>query len=86
MADNFSTRSVANSDPASYGAAVTPNDSTDLATVPRALFIGGAGNVVVHDAAGTSLTFTCPAGLMLAFRARRVLSTGTTATGIVAVW
>jgi hypothetical protein len=86
MADPFETLATGKDSPANFGAAVTPDDSTDLATLPRGLFIGGAGDVVVHDTAGTSLTFTCPAGAILPLRAARVLATGTTATGIVALW
>jgi hypothetical protein len=74
-------------DPASNAAAVTPNDSTDLAAVSRALFVGGAGNIAVTMAGGQSITFTgVTAGAVLPIRVSRILSTGTTATSIVAVW
>jgi hypothetical protein len=74
-------------DPASNAAAVTPNDSTDLAVTSRALFVGGAGNIAVTMAGGQSITFTgVTAGAVLPIRVSRILSTGTTATSIVAVW
>lgn len=74
-------------DPASNAAAVTPNDSTDLAATSRALFVGGAGNIAVTMAGGQSITFTgVTAGAVLPIRVTRILLTGTTATNIVAVW
>jgi hypothetical protein len=74
-------------DPGSNAAAVTPNDSTDLTYTTRALFVGGAGNIAVTMAGGQSVTFTgVPAGALLPIRVTRVLSTGTTATTITAIW
>lgn len=67
---------------------VTPNDSTDLATTARALYVGGAGNVSIDDLSGrTAVVFTAvPAGMILPVRAKRVRATGTTATNIVALY
>lgn len=71
--------------PASGGAAVTPNDATDLPTASKRLWIGGAGNVSLITVTGAQLTYTSvPAGTYLQVRAARVKSTGTTATNIVA--
>jgi hypothetical protein len=68
-------------------AAVTPSDGTDLTNVTRALFIGGAGNLVVIDQSGNTTTFTgVLAGTILQLRVTRVKATGTTATNIVALW
>jgi len=70
--------------PADNQVSVTPSDTADLAYVSRALFIGGAGNIVVTPASGqANVTYTCPAGMILPIRAARVLATGTTATNIV---
>ncbi len=75
--------------PAKYAAAVTPNDTTVFAEPSKGLYIGATGNVVVHlqgDPA-TAVTFTgVPAGTVLPIRVVRVLSTGTTATGLVRMW
>lgn len=73
-------------DPAGGAVAVTPSDSADLAGV-RALFVGGAGNVAVTPVnSGTAVTFVgVTAGQILPVRARRVMSTNTTATDIVAL-
>jgi hypothetical protein len=71
--------------PASDGAAVTPNDTTDLPTASKRLWVGGAGNVKINTIRGTALTYTAvPAGTYLNVRASRVFATGTTATNIVA--
>lgn len=68
------------------GASVTPNDSTDLSFPARALYIGVAGNVAVYTADGSELTFVgVLAGTILPVQVYRVLSTGTTATSIVAL-
>lgn len=76
-----------NIDPCASAAAVTPHDSTELSYVTRALFVGGAGNIACLMADGTSCTFTgVVAGSVLPIRVRRVNSTSTTATNIVAMW
>lgn len=70
--------------PADNQTAVTPSDSTDLAFNSRALWIGGAGNIVVTPAGGgADVTYTVPAGTVLPIRVSRVKATGTTATQIV---
>lgn len=78
------------SNPASEALAVTPSDSdADWDPVPRGLYIGGAGDVTVKmmGSNGNVVTFTAvPAGTILPIRARRVNSTGTTATAIVRIW
>lgn len=73
--------------PAGTLAAVTPSDSTDLGSC-RALYVGGAGNVAVL-AAGNSAAVTLvsvSAGTILPVRVRKVMSTNTTATNIVALY
>lgn len=69
------------------GVAITPNDATELAEIPRGLYIGGAGNLVVVLAGDTaSVTFTgIPAGTFLSIRPRKILATSTTATAILAL-
>ena len=49
----------------------------------RAIVVGGAGDVVCHNIHGTSVTFAAVAGQILPIQPKRVLSTGTTATGLV---
>lgn len=88
MADRFS-RTLDTADfPPRKAWSVTPSDSADLADVAVALWVGGAGALVVtlaDDADGTSVTLSAvPAGSYLKLRVKRVWSTGTAATGIVA--
>lgn len=72
--------------PAEGAVAVTPHDTTELATVCRALYVGGAGNVSV-SMGGSVVTFVgVPAGSILPIRTSLVRSTLTTATNIVALY
>ena len=84
MADQHSSFVEGLTSPADNAAAVTPSDSTDLAFTSRALYVGGAGNIVVTMAGGGDVTFTAvPAGSILPIRVSRVKSTSTTATSII---
>jgi len=69
-------------------AAVTPHDTTELAQVTKALYVGGAGNVsVIATDDSVAVTFVgVPAGSILPVRAKIVRSTSTTATSIVAMY
>lgn len=87
MADNFEGQSPGLASPAENGASVTPSDTVDLTTAARALWVGGAGTVKVYTTKGATLTFVgLSAGTLLPVRVRRVYSTGTTATSILALW
>ena len=74
--------------PAEYAADVIKSDSTVLNPVPRALYIGSGGDVVVTMAAdGTDVTFSnVPTGTKLPVRVSKVKATGTTASSIVALY
>ena len=68
-------------------AAVTPDSGVVLPAPAAALYVGGAGSVTVITPNGQVATFAnVPAGTTLRVRATRVMSTGTTATQIVALW
>lgn len=73
--------------PAIRAAAVAPSDGADLAFVTRSLYVGVAGNVTLDMAeSGSTITFTgVPAGTFMPLRVKRVRSTGTTASSIVAL-
>jgi hypothetical protein len=60
---------------------VTPSDST--VTNYRAIWVNGAGDIALRDDQGNDETFTVIAGTLLPLQPTRVLSTGTTATGII---
>lgn len=67
-------------------AAVTPNDSEDLAVEAKALYVGGAGDISIITPGGdTVLIESIPAGSVLPIRAARVRSTDTDATEILAL-
>jgi hypothetical protein len=70
-----------------YAAAVTPSDSTDLPFWASALWIGGAGSVVLDTVGGNTEVVIAgvAAGTTLPIAAKRVRATGTTATLIVAL-
>lgn len=69
------------------GDAVTPNDSTDLPGGPcHAIYSTGAGNLSINLAAGGTGTLTVLAGSIVRVNASRIKATGTTATGIYALY
>jgi hypothetical protein len=72
------------SDPARFGAAVVPSDSTVL-TPTRALYIGTSGNlqVLMND---QIIVFTAVAAGILPIQVTKVFATNTSATNIVALW
>lgn len=73
------------SDPASGAFAVTKSDSTELSGV-RALYIGGSGDVaIIPVGSSTPITFKSVQVGILPVRCRKVMSTNTTATDIVAL-
>lgn len=87
MPDPFSSHATALDSPARRAASVTPADGTDLTTTARALWVGGGGNITLDTAGGDTVTIpNIPDGAVLPVTARRIRSTGTTATNIVALW
>jgi hypothetical protein len=69
------------------GAAVTPSDTVDneFPQVSRGLYVTVSGAVAMKMADGSTVTLTLPVGEFKG-RVRQVFATGTTATGISAVW
>ena len=87
MADPFQSMSTGFDSPARGAAAVTPNDSADLATTSRGIYIGAGGDVVVTTVYGHTVTFKAvPQGIILPVCASRILATGTTATNLLALF
>ncbi|EFH09434.1 hypothetical protein ACFFMP_08390 [Pseudoroseomonas cervicalis] len=87
MPIGFEYHEVDLASPASQWAAVTPSDTVDLATPCRALYVGVGGDVAVRSASGQTETFrNVGSGQHLLLRAARVMATGTTASGLVALW
>jgi len=66
---------------------ITPSDSADLARVTHGIWVGGAGTLAaVMQSNYMPVALTVPAGAWLPIAVRRVNSTNTTATGIVALY
>lgn len=83
---SYAGRQAHLADPAEHAFAVTPNDDTDLANWALALYVGSSGDVRLDTWGGETVTFAnVPAGI-LPVRARRVRSTGTTASGLVGLY
>lgn len=69
-------------------AAVTPSDTVAFTQgVTRGVYVGGAGNMVCVKEDGTTVTFTgVLAGVVYPIRCKRINSTSTTATSLVALF
>lgn len=65
--------------------AIVPSDSEELSLVPKALYVGRGGNVVLRGIDGQAdVTFTnVPAGQILNVRPLYVRATGTSAGDLV---
>lgn len=72
--------------PYTAAVAVTPSDTVNFTEVPRAIYVGGAGNIVaVMD--GAAVTFTgVPVGTILPIKPTRINLTSTTATLMLALY
>ena len=87
ISDHFSNFGSGLDSPAAGLIEVTPNDGADLTVMTRALMVATAGDVAVVMKDGT--TGTLPGlqpGVPYPVRVKRILATGTTATGIVGLY
>lgn len=68
--------------------AITPNDAIALTNIPKAIYIGVSGNIVVTLVDDTApVTFlNVIGGTILPVRPIMVFSTGTTATGLLGLY
>ena len=72
--------------PATRAFVITPSDANNLTVFSRAIYVGGAGNISVLTLEDHIVTFTgLLAGSILPVRVKRVNSTGTTATNLIAL-
>jgi hypothetical protein len=70
--------------PADDAFSISPSNTDYLPEIPRAIYVGGAGDLKVITKAGTETTFKgVPAGACIPQRVKKVFATGTTATFIV---
>ena len=75
------------SGPADFGVAVTPSDSANLTDGDAvAMYVGTAGTLRILCVNGRELTFAAVSSGVLPIKVRRVYSTGTSATNLVALY
>lgn len=76
------------SSPANRAVAVTPSDTVALADIPKALYVGTGGAIVMRGKSDTAdrTWKNVPSGALLPFRAEYILATGTTAADILALY
>lgn len=87
MTDKFGTFNDGLDSPASNAAALTPSDSTDLANVTRAVYVGTGGDLKVTMRGGQTVTYkNLPQGITKPIRVARVWATGTTAADLMGEW
>lgn len=86
MTDTFASHASGLESPAARATTVIPDDGTDLAFASRALNVAGEGTVRVTTLGGDTGTVYLAAGIAFPLRVVRVWATGTTATGIVALF
>lgn len=86
MTDDFCTDSL--TAPARRAVAITPNDSTALLNLPKALYIGTGGTIAMRgvDSDVDQNWKNVPPGTILPFRAQYIRATGTTAADILGLY
>jgi hypothetical protein len=86
LPDSFANRADHVSAPATSCVPVTPHDTNPLPSVPKALYVGTGGDIVIRGPHGADATFVgVPSGTVLPVRAAYVRASGTTAADIVAL-
>ena len=86
MEDEFAALSGTLDMPAVAAAAVVPDDASDLAYATRAIYVGQGGALAVRMVSGDEVTLAeVQPGMIYPLRVTRVLATGTTAGGLVAL-
>lgn len=84
--DDFASLADSPISPARRAFAIVPSDSAAIGQLPKALYVGGAGNLTLRAVDSTGdVTIAVQAGQILPLRASHVRATGTTATGLVAL-
>jgi len=88
MPDQFAFAADHVSAPATRAVAVVPHDSIALVDIPKALFIGTGGTIVLRGVGGGADTIwrNLASGSVLPVRAQFVRATGTTATDLLALY
>lgn len=83
--DAFASHSAATVDPARSAFPIVPHDSDELSVLPRAIYIGTGGTLVLRavDSAADTIFKNLASGQILDVRARFVRATGTTSADLV---
>lgn len=83
--DPFAFHARAAGDPARSAFPITPHDTEELAVLPRAIYAGTGGTIVLRAVESTAdVVFkSLAAGQILDVRAQYVRATGTTAADLV---
>ena len=75
-----------NAAPGVYCFAITPRDTVNLTQLPRAIYVGSTGDVVIVNSDGTTCTWAgCPTGFLIPCAAIRVNATNTHASSLVGI-
>lgn len=85
MSDPFKTQSDAAFAPSRAPYAIVPSDDAQLALVPKGIYVGTGGDIVLRGVDGAAdVTYrNLPDASYVAVRALYVRATGTTATDLV---
>lgn len=88
MADQFAFAADQISAPATRAVAVVPHDSNALVDIPKALFVGTGGTIVLRGVGGGADTTwrNLASGAVVPVRAEFVRATGTTASDLLALY
>ncbi|MCB2015591.1 MAG: hypothetical protein R3E11_08635 [Sphingobium sp.] len=83
--DDFKSYSDMPAAPSRAPFSITPHDSNELSIVPKALYVGTGGTVILRGVGGnTDVTFkNVSNGQVLDVRAQYIRATGTTAADII---
>ncbi|MBX9796006.1 hypothetical protein [Sphingomonas sp.] len=88
MTDAFAGRADHVAAPATRAVPVVPSDTAALAEIPKALYVGAGGNLVLRGSGDTadSEWRGVPSGSIIPLRARHIRASGTTASAILALY
>jgi hypothetical protein len=83
--DGYAARSDSLTGPARSPFAVVPHDTNELTNIPKALYVGTGGTIILRGVDGSAdVTFkNVASGQILDIRVQYVRATGTTAPDIV---
>ncbi len=84
---NFASRAASPTGPATILKTVIPSDTADLPDgATRSLYVTGGGALAVVDTVGNTAMLISGTGQYHPIRVSRILASGTTATGIIALY